>query len=64
MSLTFISVMLIQDILSKDPELGFIDIGANIGTYTLAMAKMNRKVTQYSSILCWAWPAVKEFSIA
>ena len=39
--------MLIQDILSKDSELFFIDIGANIGTYTLAIAKMNIKVREY-----------------
>ncbi|XP_071175148.1 uncharacterized protein LOC143079406 isoform X2 [Mytilus galloprovincialis] len=32
------------DLLKSDPELNLIDIGANIGVYTLSAAKMGRKV--------------------
>ena len=34
----------IQDILRGDPELGFIDIGANLGFFSLVAAKMGHKV--------------------
>ena len=33
-----------QTLLSKDPGLGFYDIGANVGTYSLLAASMGHKV--------------------
>ena len=35
---------MIQNLLRKDPEAGLLDLGANIGVYTLSIAKMGRKV--------------------
>ena len=35
---------MIQNLLRKDPEAGLLDLGANIGVYTLSIAKMSRKV--------------------
>ena len=35
---------MIQNLLRKDPEAGLLDLGANIGVYTLSVAKMGRKV--------------------
>ena len=35
---------MIQNLLRKDPEVGLLDLGANIGVYTLSIAKMGRKV--------------------
>ena len=37
-------VKIYQHVLKQDPELGVIDIGANIGMYTLLAAAMNRSV--------------------
>ena len=37
---------MIQNLLHKDPETGLLDLGANIGVYTLSVAKMGRKVRQ------------------
>ena len=35
---------MIQNLLRMDPEAGLLDLGANIGVYTLSIAKMGRKV--------------------
>ena len=40
-------VSMIQNLLRKDPEAGLLDLGANIGVYTLSIAKMARKVRQF-----------------
>ncbi len=38
------SLLMIQKEMRKDPEMGFIDIGANIGVFSLVMATMGHKV--------------------
>ncbi len=38
------SLLMIQKEMRKDPEMGFIDIGANIGVFSLVVATMGHKV--------------------
>ena len=35
--------------LKEEPKAGFIDLGANIGMYTLSIAKMGRKVKRVTN---------------
>ena len=43
------TVNLIQKLLKEDPDAGFLDIGANIGIYSISIAKIGRKVTGFNS---------------
>ena len=42
---------MIQNLLRKDPEAGLLDLGANIGVYTLSIAKMGRKVRKTVTLI-------------
>ena len=42
---------MIQNLLRKDPEVGLLDLGANIGVYTLSIAKMGRKVRKTVTLI-------------
>ena len=42
---------MIQNLLRKDSEAGLLDLGANIGVYTLSIAKMGRKVRKTVTLI-------------
>ena len=42
---------MIQSLLREDPEAGLLDLGANIGVYTLSIAKMGRKVPKTVTLI-------------
>ena len=54
----------IQDALRKDPELGFIDIGANLGYYALIVANMGHQVVAVEPLVSNIWRLKKAAILA